>query len=158
MLDRFPEREKDSVVKYDGDVYVKKDAVQDFVNRGILFKVDDPCNQRLSYRRPKMLVDAPLFGYSVDFNHYNKLIDDGVTDYTADGALALCHYDSECEDAKDELESMQAEKAPATMQRFVRELKLATPQSIEKLEHLGILVPIEKTDLAEYHEKHDVKK
>ena len=156
MLDWFPEREIDSVVKYDGDVFVKKDAVQDFVERGILFKVGDPCNQRLSYRRPKMLVDAPLFGYTVDFNHFNRLVDEGVTTPTAGGALSLCNYDKECEGVEEELEQLESAKTPAMMQRFVRELKLTNPQSIEKLEELGILVPIEASDnLAEYHERRD---
>lgn len=155
LLDWFPEREIDSVLKYDGDVFVKKDAVQDFVNRGILFIVGDPCNERLSYRRPKMLTDAPLFGYTVDFNHFNRLVDAGVTTPTAGGALSLCNYDKECEAAGDELELLENSNSPATMQRFVRELKFTNPQSIEKLEELGILVPIEASDnLAEYHEKH----
>ena len=107
-----------------------------------------------------MLIDAPLFGYTVDFNHYNKLINDHVIEnYQADGALSLFHYDDECDIAEEELTEQIGGENPAYMQRYVRELKLSSPQSIEKLEHLGILVPIEKTDnLAEYHEKHKPQK
>ena len=159
LLDWFHEREIDSVVKYKGDIFVKKDAVQDFVERGILYKVGDPCNERLTYRRPKMLTDAPLFGYTVDFKHFNKLVDEGVTTPTAGGELSLCNYDKDCEAAGDELEELEGAKTPAMMQRFVRELKFTNPQSIEKLEELGILVPIEESNnLAEYHKKHKSSK
>ncbi|MBR6272816.1 MAG: hypothetical protein IKR29_04500 [Bacteroidales bacterium] len=155
MLNWFPGREQAAVVKFNGDVFVKKDAVQDFLNRGILFQIGDPCNMRLSYRRPKMLTDVPLFGYTVDFHHFNRLIDEGMTNPTAGGALSLCHYDKECEEVEHELEELESAKTPATMQRFIRELKLTAPQSIEKLEDLGILVPIEKSDnLGDYHEIH----
>ncbi len=155
LLEWFPDRKKKFVINYDGDVFVKKSAIQEFVDRGLIYKVGDPCNGRLTTRRPKMLTDAPLLGYTVDFNQYNKLIDAGEIDYQANGALSLCHYDDECNVAEDELDAMMGEKAPATMQRFVRELKLTNPQSIEKLEDLGILVPIEQSNhLADYHETH----